>query len=255
MKLRRCLAVLLVGLPGVVLSGTSAQAVEYRLLVANVFEASLTSFVGTQELYNGASGPGLVQLEKVLDVGDMDRGAMPAQRSLMSVPDRIARAWGGVAIHSDILHGGIDIGRWDEVRWQGKPGERSIWIVRSYGNQRPQAIVRMTLEGSGPVRLYQPYARSGRDRVAVMQMPQPLIGHYESHGNVWDKWVAQGLDLGQGIAAVVGLNNNALFADLVYLIVNQNDQPTTYKAVIAWSDREIDREGRDAVIRKGFHRH
>lgn len=244
------------GLVGLLLLSTPAHAVEYRLLVASIFEATLTSFVSAQELSYGASGPGLQRVEQSLNTGEMDWGAMPAGRPLTSVPDSVARAWGGVAVHTDVLRGGVDASRWDEVRWQGRPGERSIWLIRSTGNARPQSIRRLTLEGAGPVRQYQPYTFTGKERLAVVQMPQSLIAHYESRGTLWDKWVGRGLDLDrEGIAAVVGRSSNAMSADVLYLIVHQGEQPTTYRTVISWDDRNIDREGIDAPVPMHSGRH
>jgi len=191
---------------------------------------------------SGASGPGLDKVEQSLDAGAIDRGVIIEQRPLRSVPASIARAWGGVNVAADILRGGIDTPSWDEVRWQGKPGERSIWVVKSWGNVRPQQIVRVVLKGAGPVRLFQPFTVTNGNKVTVLQLPMPLMAFHESHGNVWDKFVAKNLDLRQGIGAVVGLSGNALFPDLVYLIVDQGDTPATFKAVITWRDRNIDRE-------------
>lgn len=237
------------------LAGAPAQAVEYRLLVANIYDRALTSFVSVSELYDGASGPGLDKIEQSLDTGAMDRGVILVQRPLRSVPASIARAWGGVAVAADILRGGIDTPSWDEVRWQGKPGERSIWIVKSSGNVRPQQIVRVTLKGAGPMRLFQPYTVTNGNKAAVLQLPVPLVAFHESHGNVWDKFVAKNLDLRQGIGAVVGLSDNALFPDLAYLIVDQGDTPTTFKAVITWRDRDIDREMPGGNILRIRHNH
>ena len=242
MRSRRAFVTAVVGSLALLLAGAPAQAVEYRLLVANIFDPALTSFVSVSELYDGASGPGLDKMEQALDTGAMGRGVILVQRPLQSVPISIARAWGGVAIAADILRGGIDTPSWDEVRWQGKPGERSIWIIRSAGNARPQEIFRVTLKGAGPMRLFQPYTVTNGNKASALQLPVPLVAFHESHGNVWDKFVAKNLDLRQGLGAVVGLSNNALFPDLAYLIVDQGDAPTTFKAVITWRDREIDRE-------------
>jgi len=246
---------ILLGLFGSLLLGTTpAPAVEYRLLVASIFDATLMSFVSPPELLNGASGPGLQRVEKGLDSGQIDLGAMPAGRSLVSVAANVARAWGGVPVQV-VLPARGDAGRWDEVRWQGNPGERSIWMVRPATNARPQSIRRLTLEGIGPVRQYQPYAYTGKERLAVLQMPQALITHYESRGNLWEKWVSSGLSLDGGIAAVVARSSNALSPDSVYLIVHQTAQQTTYRTVVSWSDREIDREGIDAtpLVTNGRH--
>jgi hypothetical protein len=243
------------GLTGLSLLGHPAEAVEYRLLVASVFDTSLTSFVTARELTYGASGAGLQRLGTAISTGEIDWGTMPVGRPLTSVPDSIAHAWAGVGIRADILRGGVDVGRWDEVRWEGKPGERSIWLVKATGNPRPQSVLRLTLESGGrPVRLYPPYIFTGSERLAVLQMPQPLIASSENRGNIWDKWVGRSLDLGQGIGAVVGLSDNALNADLVYLVVQQGEQPTIYKAVISWTDPNIDREGRSRIVPGGFHR-
>src|SRR5262252_2144606 len=75
------------------------------------------------------------------------------------------------------------------------------------------------------------------------------------HGVLWEKWVGNGLSLDGGIAAVVARSNNALSPDSVYLIVKQTAQPTTYRTVVSWSDREIDREGIDVpqIMNNGRH--
>jgi hypothetical protein len=244
------------GLIALLLLSHPAHAVEYRLLVASVFDTSLTSFVSANELTYGASGPGLERLETAISTGGIDWGSMPAGRPLTGVPDSIARAWSGVGIRADILRGGVDAGRWDEVRWEGKPGERSIWLIKATGNNRPQSVQRITLEsGARPARLYPPYVfTGGSGRLAVMQMPQPLIAFSETQGNLWDKWVGRGLDLGQGIGAVVGLSPNALNPDLVYLVVQQGDQPTSYRAVISWADPDIDREAPNNRMQQFFRR-
>jgi hypothetical protein len=70
-----------------------------------------------------------------------------------SVFDSIARAWSGVGVHADIVRGGVDAGRWDEVRWEGKPGERSIWLIKATGNNRRQSVQRVTIAERSPPRL------------------------------------------------------------------------------------------------------
>ena len=42
---------------------------------------------------------------------------------------------------------------------------------------------------------------------------------------------------------MVGLNFNATVPDQARLIVSQAEQPTTYKAVLVWRERYLDREG------------
>ena len=213
---------------------TPAGAVEYRLKVANIYDQAMTSFLGAGESNDGATGPGFQRLAELLDRGSGDRGMNVTHRPLNSVPDGIARAWGGVAIRAPIAKSGVN-SYWDEVRWDGKPGERSIWIVKPDGLESPQDVNHVVLKGTTPLTLYQPFAVGcGKSRVPVMQMGIPLIAFQESRGDVWDKYIAKNINMGHGIGAVVGVNNNAVLPSLVYIIVEQGPAPTTFEAVITW---------------------
>jgi hypothetical protein len=223
--------------------GTPAGAVEYRMKVANIFDQAMMSFLSRGELDDGATGPGFQRLAEHLDQGSGDRGMNVTHRPLNSVPDSIARAWGGVAIQAQIARGGV-VSYWDEVRWDGRPGERSIWIVKPTGRESPQAVTHVVLKGTTPLTLYQPYtAACGTSRIPVMQLGIPLIAFQESRGDVWDKYVAKSLNLRHGIGAVVGVNNNAVLANLVYIIVQQGPTPSTFEVVITWSDSNAQSPG------------
>jgi len=240
---RRVVAVAAVCLFAVLAPGTPAGAVEYRLKVANIFDQAMMSFLSRGELDDGATGPGFQRLAAQLDRGSGDRGMNVTHRPLNAVPDSIARAWGGVAIRAQIARGGV-VSYWDEVRWDGRPGERSIWIVKPNGRENPQSVNHVVLKGTTPLTLYQPYtAACGTTRVPVMQLGIPLIAFQESRGDVWDKYVAKSLNPGHGIGAVVGVNNNAVFANLVYIIVEQGPTPTTFEVVITWSDSNAQAPG------------
>jgi hypothetical protein len=222
---------------------TPAGAVEYRMKVANIFDQAMTSFLSPGELDDGATGPGLQRLAAQLDQGSGDPGLNVTHRPVNSVPDSIARAWGGVAIQARIARGGV-VSYWDEVRWDGRPGDRSIWIVKPTGRESPQAVSHVVLKGTTPLTLYQPYtATRGMSRVPVMQLGIPLIAFQEARGDIWDKYVAKSLNLSHGIGAVVGVNNNAVLANLVYIIVEQGPTPTTFEVVITWSDSNAQAPG------------
>lgn len=239
----RTLAVVAVCMLAVLTVGTPAGAVEYRLKVANIFDQAMMSFLSRGELDDGATGPGFQRLAAQLDQGSRDRGMNVTHRPLTSVPDSIARAWGGVAIPAQIARGGV-VSYWDEVRWDGRPGERSIWIVKPNGRESPQAVSHVVLKGTTPLTLYQPYtAACGTTRLPVMELGIPLIAFQESRGDVWDKYVAKSLNLSHGIGAVVGVNNNAVMANLVYIIVEQGPTPTTFEVVITWSDSNAQAPG------------
>jgi hypothetical protein len=241
--LGRRLATVAVGLLVVLEASSPAVAVEYRLKVASIFDQSLTSFLGNGELADGATGPGFQRLEAGLDQGSVDRGALVTHRPLSAVPDSIARAWGGIAVQAQIARGGV-VSLWDEVRWDGRPGERSIWIVKPDGRERPQAVKHVVLRGSTPLTIYRPYAVScGTTRVPVMDMPIPLMAFQESRGDVWNKYIAKSLDMSHGVGAVVGVNNQGVLADLVYIIVEQGPTPTTFEVVITWHDRDVEAPG------------
>jgi hypothetical protein len=215
---------------------TPAGAVEYRLKVANIFDQAMTSFLSPGESNDGATGPGFQRLAALLDQGSGDRGMNVTHRPLNTVPDSIARAWGGVAIQAQIARGGVN-SYWDEVRWDGRPGERSIWIVKPNGRESPQAVNHVVLKGTTPLTLYQPYTVAcGKTRVPVMQLGIPLIAFQESRGDVWDKYVAKNLILSRGIGVVVGVNNDAVLPSLAYIIVEQGPAPTTFEVVITWGN-------------------
>lgn len=239
----RRLIVVAVGVLTVLALQAPAAAVEYRLKVVSVFDQALTSFLSPGELYDGSTGPGFQRLDAFLNEGSGHRGAIVTQRPLTSVPDSTARAWGGVAVTAPIARGGV-VSYWDEVRWDGKPGERSIWIVKSAGRRRPQVVKHVVLAGTTPLTIYQAYsADCGKIRVPALKMPIPLMAFQEERGDVWDKYVAKSLDLRHGVGAVVGTNSDAVWPDLVYIIVQQGPEPTTFEVVLTWVDSESETPG------------
>jgi hypothetical protein len=237
------LAVVAVGMLAVLAPQAPAAAVEYRLKVASVFDQALASFLSPNELYDGSTGPGFQRLDAFLNEGSGDRGAIVTQRPLTSVPASTARAWGGVAVTAPIARGGV-VSYWDEVRWNGKPGERSIWIVKSDGRMRPQAVKHVVLGGTTPLTIFQSYsADCGKIRVPALQMPIPLMAFQERRGNIWDKYVAKSLDLSHGVGVAVGTDSNAIFPDLVVIIIHQGPQPMTYEVVLSWASSNSEAPG------------
>jgi hypothetical protein len=227
---------------------TPATAVEYRLRIANIFDQSLASFLRPGEFNDGSASPGLQRLDEFLTQGTGDRGMIVTQRPLAAVPESIARAWGGVSVSAPIARGGV-VAYWDEVRWDGRPGERSVWIVKSDGRMRPQSIQRVVLGGTTPPTLFRPYsADCGKIRVPAMQMPVPLMAFQESRGDIWDKYVAKSLDLRHGVGVVVGTSTNAVLPDLAYIIVQQGAEPTSFEVVLSWASSEAEGPGGGGAI-------
>jgi hypothetical protein len=227
----------------VMLGGTSpASAVEYRLQVVSLYNTAFASFLQRGELADGASGPGLDGLEASLDAGRVPNGVILADRRVQPVRERLGSAYGGSRVIPASLVAREGPTSWDEIVWDGKPGERSVWLV-SPTMRNVQELSDTALKGFGPLRHYQPlsFPLNGR-RVSALSLPLNFLWFYADRGTIWDKYLSRGLDLKEGIGAVIGVNTDSLFPDQAYLIVEQPEQPTTYKAVLVWRERNAERQ-------------
>ena len=73
--------------------------------------------------------------------------------------------------------------------------------------------------------------------MVTVRYPLEFLGFHDDRGDLWEKYLSRTLDLGNGIAVVVGSNSSsAAFPDQAYLVINQAAQATTYKAVLVWRD-------------------
>jgi hypothetical protein len=226
--------VLIAGLLAFFIGPAPAHAVEYRLEVANLWETALYPFAKPAELSDGASGPGLLKLEDSLDQGAMPHAVVLRDRTLRWSSESVAQAYGTVRVLAEIKAAG-DGTRWDQVRWEGKPGERSVWMVLPSGARR-LATLRTVLNGAGAPRQFIPRVPVNGSTAAAVKYPLNFLWSYERRGTIWDRYVSKSLDLSDGLGAVVGENFNQMFPDTVYLIVQQGALPTTYKAVLLWRD-------------------
>lgn len=224
------------GLVGTLVAAGPARAVEYKLEVVNLQDTALAAYAKTAELCDGAAGPGLDRLVADLDAGTVPAGVFLGDRTLRWASESVSHAYGTERVLADIRPGGRRRGSWDEVRWDGKPGERSVWVVAPGGSGRPQRLYRVVLKGEGPARQFMPYVPTGGSRSAAVKYPLSFLWFNEERAGLWDRYISHGLDLGEGLGAVVGENSNQFFPDQVYLIVQQAAQPTTYKAVLFWRD-------------------
>ena len=229
------------------LGASSAWAVEYKLQVVSVHDDALKSFFKLGEARDGASGPGLDRLEASLDKGDFPKAVLLYDRHLQAAREALAIAWGGVPIRAEIQKGGDGKNLWDEVRWEGKPGEQSVWVVFPDGT-RPQELVRMALKGNGPIRHFRPYSTpGGGEKLDALTFPLSFLSTGEEEGSVWQKHIAPRLDLSRGIGVLVG-DQREFSADHAYIIVSHGAEPTTYKAVLAWKRRDLDIESPGFII-------
>jgi hypothetical protein len=241
-QVRRLASLGVAGLLGLVLPVAAAQAVEYRLQVVNMWDSGFNAFVKPGELADGASGQGLEELVASLDRGDVSRGPLLSDRTFRWASVALARAYGATRVLAEIKPGGEGKARWDEVKWDGKPGERSVWVVEPSGRGRPQLLYHVVLKATGPARHFIPYEPTNGQRLVTVRSPLDFLWFHEERGDLWEKYLSTNVDLSNDIAVVIGANSNPLFPDVARLLVKQAEQPTTYKAVLIWRQAPTDFE-------------
>ena len=228
---------------------STARAVEYRLQVVSIFESAFSSYLKPGESRDGASGAGLDRLEASLDHGEMPSGAILYDRRAQPAPDNIARAYGGTpVVPSPSPGGGGRSTSWQEITWDAKPGERSVWLVSPI-IRSIQELERVALKSTGPLRQYGVYTLPpDHSKLPAVSLPLNFLWAQEERGTAWDKYIARSLDLANGVGVVVGVDSNAFSPDQSYLIVSHAEEPTTYKAVLVWRQRKLDRQLPGPVI-------
>ena len=233
-----------------------AAAVEYRLQVVNVRDEAFTSFMKLGEADDGATGPGLQRLDANLDSGDFPKAVLLYDRHLQTANESNARTYGGVPVRADVRKGGEKKQLWDEVRWEGTPGERSVWVVVP-SSRRPGELYRTALKGTGPIRHFLPYTvTNGNKTYPVAKFGLNFLFSHEEDADFWTKRLAPVLDLGGGIGVIVAAADGVFKADEVYLIVNHTAEPGAFKVVLGWRDRRNERESPslDPILRLNFRR-
>ena len=223
-------------------TATAPGLVEYRLRVLSVRHQAFTSFLSTAELAEGASGPGLPRLAAVADAGRLEHGAVLLDRHVSEVAGPGARAFGATPVTARVKLGGARRDYWDEARWVGKPGERTVWVVTAR-TRHPQEVRRIGLSDAAGLAHYRPlpqplFATAPEAAVAV---GLSYLLHAQDRGAV-GAWVDRALDRSRRIGAIVAVNDDTVFADRVYLVINHAASAATYEAVLAWSQRGDERE-------------
>jgi hypothetical protein len=217
-----------------------ASAVEYRLLVASMWEEGFTALLGPGALSDGATGQGLDRLASRLDAGAIPRGALLFERHVAAAGPDITSAWGATPQQALVKLGGGRGDPWDEARWQGTPGEHSIWVITPRSRQ-PQQVRHLALGGSGPLRYAQPYTMPlGASSLQALAAPLALVQTAERRGLAWGD-LGSRLDLTENIAVVVGTQDD-FFPDAVWIVVRHAPDATAYRAIIGWRVRDADRE-------------
>lgn len=220
-----------------------AGAAEYRLQVTSMYRESFVHYL------DGPIGTGsgelvMERLSRALDTAKVPEGALLFDRSLRYGWEALAGSFRAVKVIAEVKPA-EGSRRWDEVVWQGTPGERSVWVIAPT-TTRTQEAVHVALQGvpvgsgeSPALRYYLPYRVTGSPvPQTVVTYPLPLLRFYEDRGpTLWDRYLSRSTGLGQSIAVIVGENSNPSFADWVYVVIQHPPQPTTFKAVVGWERR------------------
>jgi hypothetical protein len=221
------------------LAASPAWAIEYRLRVANLYREAFSHYLDGP-IETGSGELVMSRMEKALDEGTIARGALLSDRTFRYGWDALAESFEAVKVITEV-HPLESPRRWDEAVWDGKPGERSVWVITP-SSRHFEEVNQVAVKAAGPdaaLRYYVPY------RAALIARPQTVIGYplsflrfYEGRGDLWQRYLSRSVDLGKGIAVVVGINDNSTFPDWVYVVVDQPPSSTTFKVVIGWQRRE-----------------
>jgi len=242
--LRRALLVALLLLPA------PAQAVEYHLQVAHLHELAFASYLDGR-IGRGQGELTMTRLQRDLTAGTIPKGVLLYDRSAEPVSEGTA-GFRAVAVRAQSTPAS---GRqpWQDIVWDGVPGQRTVWVVAPVLRTKDQQVVHVALKGSGPgLRYHIPYTVGFQpSALAAVSYPQVFVRSYAERGTLWDRYLGRHLAPSEGIAAVVGVNDNPTFADWVYLVVDHAPAPTTYEAVVGWDRRRhADRSNLEGVGRE-----
>jgi hypothetical protein len=219
--------------------------------VAHLHELAFASYLDGR-IGRGQGELAMTRLQGALDTGTIPRGVLLYDRFAEPVTDS-APGFRAVPISAQSPPAP---GRrvWQEIVWDGVPGQRSVWVVAPVLRTKDQQVIHVALKGTGAsLRYHIPYSAGlfQPTALAAVSYPQVFVRTYAERGTLWDRYLGRHVAPADGIAAVVGVNDNPTFADWVYLVVDQAPAPTTYSAVIGWDRRRhADRSNLEGVGRE-----
>ena len=117
-----------------------AGAEEYRLQVASLYRDSFVHYFDGP-LGTGSGELAMDRLERDLDTDRVPRGAMLGDRTFRYGWDAVAASFRAGKVIAEIRPA-EGSRRWDEVVWQGVPGERSAWVIGSGSRDIGTATIR-----------------------------------------------------------------------------------------------------------------
>ena len=217
---------------------TPAGAVEYRLRVASLYEDAFYALLGAAGTRREGPVQGPSKLIGALDTGEAPAGVLLYDRPLEAAREGVAKAFGAVRLRAaELPPDGEATHRWNEVRWEGTPGEQSVWMIAA-SRTRHTEVRDVALKGIGPlVRAIPHLLAPSHPPTMALGVPLGFIHGQEGNPALWNQHLSAILDLSDDVAVVVGVNSSSGFADHVFIVVRHGPSPTTYNVVLAWKRR------------------
>ncbi|MFQ5792971.1 MAG: hypothetical protein ACE5JI_21080 [Acidobacteriota bacterium] len=221
-----------------------AAAAEYRLRVAGLYEEAFYALLGSAGTYEGPV-KGDSRLIEALDTGEAPAAVLLYDELEVARPS-VARAFGASYVDGAARPGPEQAQRWSEVRWEGKPGEWSVWVIAPIRTNDTR-VWDVALKGTAEVVRVIPHRFAlSQPLTKAVGIPLEFVQAYEGNPALWKRHFSPILDLSDGVAVVVGLNSGP-FADHVFIVTKHAASPTTYNVVLAWKrrPREVEVGGDD----------
>lgn len=217
------------------LGATPARAEEYRLRVANLLESAYLHYNHS----DSRTIPGAVGRLEGLS-GALDRHAVPTgsfvARAVTGADADSARPFAAVVAGAPPSL--TRQGQWEEVVWQGRPGARSVWLVRGQTLEYPE--LKAAGLGTRPAAVLGNFlamnATISSMRTRVLRVPGALVEGSEGRDGLWPK-LARYMAPGEAVGVIVAVSRDLIHPDGVFVVIDQPAQPATFDVVLAWAPR------------------
>jgi hypothetical protein len=212
-----------------------AWAVEYRLQVANIEDLTFASYLDRSR--SSPRGQETMQrLETRLDTMEFSPTAVIPGREVRLLEDP---AYGGQVPDRVSLLPATGQQSWTTYVWEGTPGQRVAFIVRSdmaawqevwdIAANSNGVLRRLTIGGPGL------FGGQSRD---VPTVSRDFLATAADHGT-FVSWLQQSAKPIGGMSFVVGRRSEIFTsADRVYMLITLPPEPHTFKVVIGWKDHD-----------------
>lgn len=223
-----CLAWLLLVVP------LRVQAVEHTLRVANLHDDAFAYFI-RGAIRRGEGELAMPGLEQAVDSASIGGGGLIYDRDIHAAGDGIAQSFGAVTVRPTGYSATVENGSWKAVRWEGKPGDRVVWVIRPSTTHFAE-VRHLAVSGpQGELRYFIPYSVTvSPTRSRAVAYSLTLLRSGENGRPLWQMYLSRAVDLKQG-AAVVG--RPTIGADWVYVVIEPPPEATTFSVAIGWTRR------------------